>query len=302
MEKSLVVMAAGLGSRFGGLKQIQPVGPNGEFIIDYSIYDAIRCGFNKVIFIIKEENLDVFKETIGKRIEKHVKVEYAFQKNDDIPSGYDLKERVKPLGTAHAIYAARDLIKSNFCLINADDFYGYESIKKVSNFLDNNLITDKEQYVLIGYKVKNTLSSVGSVKRGVCNIKDNELISLDESKIEQTEEGLLKTSLHTKKQEYIDEDTLVSMNLLGFPKEFVNHIEEGLVPFLEKNKDDLGTCEYLMPDVLTKQIKDNRANVKIIETSDKWYGITYREEKVIVEDAILEMIDNNIYKENLWEE
>lgn len=300
MEKSLVVMAAGMGSRFGGLKQIEPVGPNKEFIIDYSIYDAIRCGFNKVIFIIKEENYEIFKETIGKRIEKHIKVEYAFQKNTDIPQGYDLKERIKPLGTAHAIYSARHLINSNFCLINADDFYGYESIKKVSDFLDNNLVTDKEHYVLIGYKIKNTLSENGSVKRGVCNIENGKLISLDESKIEKTEKGLLKTSLHTNKEEYIDENSLVSMNLLGFPKEFVHHIEEGLIPFLEENKNDLETCEYLMPDVLTKQIKTNQAEVTILETNDKWYGITYKEEKLVVEHAIKEMIKNNIYKENLW--
>ena len=300
MEKQLVVMAAGMGSRFGGLKQIEPVGPNKEFIIDYSIYDAIRCGFNKVIFIIKEENYEIFKETIGKRIEKHIKVEYAFQKNTDIPKGYDLKERIKPLGTAHAIYSARHLINSNFCLINADDFYGYESIKKVSEFLDNNLVTDKEHYVLIGYKAKNTLSENGSVKRGVCNIENNKLISLDESKIEKTEKGLLKTSLHTNKEEILDENALVSMNLLGFPKEFVNHIEEGLIPFLEENKEDLSTCEYLMPDVLTKQIKTKKAEVMILETNDKWYGITYKEEKIVIENAIKEMIKNNIYKENLW--
>ena len=289
-----------MGSRFGGLKQIEPVGPNKEFIIDYSIYDAIRCGFNKVIFIIKEENYEIFKETIGKRIEKHIKVEYAFQKNTDIPKGYDLKERIKPLGTAHAIYSARHLINSNFCLINADDFYGYESIKKVSEFLDNNLVTDKEHYVLIGYKAKNTLSENGSVKRGVCNIENNKLISLDESKIEKTEKGLLKTSLHTNKEEILDENALVSMNLLGFPKEFVNHIEEGLIPFLEENKEDLSTCEYLMPDVLTKQIKTKKAEVMILETNDKWYGITYKEEKIVIENAIKEMIKNNIYKENLW--
>lgn len=300
MKKTLLVMAAGMGSRFGGLKQIEPVGPNGEFIIDYTIYDAIRSGFEKVVFIIKEENFEIFKNTIGKRIENHIEVEYVFQSLDDILPGYDLGKREKPLGTAHAIYSARGAVDGNFALINADDFYGYDSIKKVSSFLDNNLLQDKEQYSLIGYKVKNTITESGSVKRGICNIKEGKLVSLDESKIEIVDNGLLATSLHTGFKKIIDEDTLVSMNLLGFPKEFIKHIEEEFPNFLEENKNDFETCEYLMPDVLTKQIKDNTAEVHIIETNDKWYGMTYKDDKDIVVKAINDMIKNGVYKENLW--
>lgn len=300
MDKTLVVMAAGMGSRFGGLKQIEPVGPNGEFIIDYSIYDAIKVGFSKVIFIIKEENFKIFKETIGKRIEKHIKVEYAFQKLSDIPEGYDLKNRVKPLGTAHALYAARDLVKGNFAVINADDYYGRDALEKVSKFLDNNLATDKEHYALIGYKVKNTITLNGSVKRGVCNIENNSLISLDESKIELVDGKIEKESLHTKKKEFIDDNTLVSMNLLGFPKEFITHISNNLVNFLEDNKENLLEVEYLIPDILTKEIKDDKAIVEVIETTDKWYGITYKEDKKLVVNAISNMIKEGVYPSRLW--
>ena len=300
MDKTLVVLAAGMGSRFGGLKQIEPVGPNGEFIIDYSIYDAIRSGFNKVVFIIKEENLEIFKETIGKRIENHIKVEYAFQKLEDIPEGYNLNGREKPLGTGHALYAARDLVNENFAIINADDFYGYDAIKKAGEFLNNNLVDEKENYLLVGYKAINTITDNGSVKRGVCNIENGNLISLDESKIEKTDNGLIATSLGTGLERSIPDNTLVSMNLLGFPKEFLEHIKEELVPFLEKNKEDLSTVEYLMPDVLSNQIKNNTALVKVVETESRWYGMTYKDDKKEVENAIQNMINEGIYKNDLW--
>lgn len=299
MKKTLLVMAAGMGSRFGGLKQIEPVGPNGEFIIDYTIYDAIRSGFDKVVFIIKEENYEIFKNTIGKRIQKHIEVEYVFQRLDDILEGYDLGKREKPLGTAHAIYAARDVIDNNFALINADDFYGYNAIKKVADFLNQDLLLDKEQYALIGYKVKNTITLSGSVKRGICNIENNKLVSLEESKIEITDNGFLATNLHTNMTKTIDGDTLVSMNLLGFPKEFIKRIEEEFPVFL--NESNLENDEFLMPDVLTKQIMNNKAEVHIIETDDKWYGMTYKDDKEIVVNAIKDMIDKGIYKCNLWD-
>ena len=299
--KTLVILAAGMGSRFGGLKQIEPVGPNGEFIIDYSIYDAKRSGFEKVIFIIKEENLEVFEETIGKRIKPFIKVEYAFQKIDDLPEGYEIKDREKPLGTAHAIYCARNLIEGNFALMNADDFYGYGGIKKVSEFLDGDLDKDnKENYALIGYKLVNTITDNGSVKRGVCNIKNGKLIGLDESLIEKDEKGLVKTSFKTNIKERVESDALVSMNLMAFHHNFIKHIEEEFVPFLEKNKNDMSKCEYLMPDVVTKEINENIAQVEVLETDEKWYGITYKEDKKEVENAIRDMINKGIYKENLW--
>lgn len=301
MEKTLVIMAAGMGSRFGGLKQIEPVGPNGEFIIDYSIYDAKRCGFDKVIFIIKEENYEIFEETIGKRIRPHIKVEYAFQKIDDLPKGYSFSGREKPLGTGHAIYCVRNLVKGNFALMNADDFYGYDAIKKVSEFLDKDLCqNNKERYCLIGYKLINTITENGSVKRGVCQIDNKKLIGLDESVIEKQNDKLLKTSFKDKKTVEVPKNTLVSMNLFGFPKKFIDHVEEEIVPFLEREKDK-ETCEYLMPDVVAKQIKEEKAEVEIIETTEKWYGITYKEDKDNVVEAIKNMIEEGIYKENLWD-
>lgn len=300
--KTLVILAAGMGSRFGGLKQIEPVGPNGEFIIDYSIYDAKRCGFEKVIFIIKEENLEVFEETIGKRIKPYIDVEYAFQKIDDLPEGYKVPNRVKPLGTGHAIYCARHLIKGNFALMNADDFYGYGGIKAVSDFLDTDLNKDnKENYALVGYKLINTITDNGSVKRGICKIEDGKLIGLDESLVEKDNQGLTKTSFKTSIKERVKNDTLVSMNLMAFHHSFINHIEEEFIPFLEKNKNDMETCEYLMPDVVTKEIKENIAQVKVLETDEKWYGITYKEDKQEVVNAIKDMIQKGIYKEKLWD-
>ena len=302
MKKTLVVLAAGMGSRFGGLKQIEPIGPNGEFIIDYSIYDAIRCGFEKVVFIIKEENLTIFEETVGNRIKPFIEVEYAFQKLDDLPISVDLKGREKPLGTGHALYAARDLIDGNFAVINSDDFYGYGAIKAVSEFLDNDLVTSKEHYALIGYKAKNTITENGSVKRGVCITENNKLVSLEESVIEYENDNLVRTPFKTGIKEEIAGDTIVSMNLFGFPKKFIEHINEDLKVFLEENKDDMSSCEYLIPDVVCDKIKDKIADVEIIETDEVWYGMTYKDDKDYVVNAIKEMINSGIYKENLWEE
>ncbi len=300
MKKTLVVLAAGMGSRFGGLKQIEPVGPNGEFIIDYSIYDAIRSGFEKVVFIIKEENKEIFDKTIVNRIKNHIDICYAFQKNSDIPQGFKEPIREKPLGTAHALYCARNLIDGNFAIINADDFYGYEAFQKISQFLDKDLVSKQEKYGLVAYKAINTITDSGSVKRGICEISNGKLVKLDESKMELLDNKLFKTSFKTGKMEEIDKDTLVSMNLLGFPREFLNHIEEEFTTFLRENKDNLATSEYLMPDVLTSQIVKGKAEVEIIETKEKWFGITYREDKEKVVAAIKDMVDKGIYKNNLW--
>ena len=302
MKKTLVVLAAGMGSRFGGLKQIEPVGPNGEFIIDYSVYDAIRCGFEKVIFIIKEENLSIFEETVGNRIKPFIELEYVFQKSSTLPKKVDLKGREKPLGTGHALYCAAPSIKENFVVINADDFYGYGAIKQAADFLDKEINDGKEHYALIGYKVKNTITENGAVKRGVCITENNNLVGLDESSIEMENGKLYKTSLKTNVKEEIDENTLVSMNLLGFPKDFVKHIEEEMDTFLNDNESDLSTCEYLLPDVITKQIENNVAEVEVIPTDEKWYGMTYKEDKDYVVNAIKDMIEKGIYKNSLWEE
>ena len=213
-DLTLLIMAAGMGSRFGGLKQVEPVGPNGEFIIDYSIYDAIKVGFTKVVFIIKEENYDIFRETVGKRIEDKIKVEYVFQKLENIPKGFELpSDRVKPLGTGHTILSISNTIKENFAVINSDDFYGRDAFQVIANFLRNN--TDNT-YGLVGYKVINTLTENGSVKRGVCKAKDNYLETIIESSI-INENGVITASpLDGRDSFTMESDDLVSMNMLGF--------------------------------------------------------------------------------------
>ena len=300
MKKTLVVMAAGMGSRFGGLKQIEPVGPSGEYIIDYSIYDAIRCGFNKIVFIIKEENLDIFRQTIGKRIESSTDVEiaYAFQKISDIPINIDFGDREKPLGTGHAIYCARNDIEGNFAVINADDFYGYTSFEKLSRFLEKE--ANDNTYALVGYKLKNTVTDNGSVKRGVCFGTDK-LERIDESLIEKVDNRYIRTSLESKKKEEVSGDVFVSMNLLAFSKGFLKYISTSLEEFLSNPEADLTTGEFGIPTVIEDVLENNLVTVKIIETDEKWYGITYKEDKQMVVDAINKMIESGIYKKNLWE-
>lgn len=298
MNKTLVILAAGMGSRFGGLKQIEPIGPNGEFIIDYSIYDAIKAGFNKVVFIIKEENYDIFRETIGSRIEDKIKVEYAFQKMEDIPDGYTLpKERVKPLGTGQAILSCKHLINENFVVINSDDFYGRDAYLVASNFLNNAINND---YGLVGYKVDNTLTINGSVKRGVCKTTDGKLNCIIESNIIK-EDNIIKASpLDGSDSFTMNCDDLVSMNMLLFTPTIFPFLEEEFKRFMEKNKNDLKSCEFLIPDVLTEAINYKYATVSVLSTTAKWEGVTYKEDKDGVVTAIRKLIDEGAYPQNLW--
>ena len=296
MKKTLVIMAAGMGSRYGGLKQIESFGPNGELITDYSIYDAKRVGFDKVVFIIKEENYELFKEKIGDRVSKHIKVEYAFQKLDDILEGYSIpSDRQKPLGTAHAIYSARDLIDSDFAVINADDFYGYEAFKVLSEALDN---ASCNEYVMVAYKVCNTITLNGSVKRGVCEVEDGYLKGIDESVIEVIDNKIHKTSMITGDTSIIDKDTLVSMNLFGFKKDFINYIVSDFKDFLDNS--DLSSDEFFLPSVVFNCIKRGNCKVKVYSTDEKTYGVTYKEDKDDVVKAIESKIKNGIYPEKLW--
>ena len=299
-DKTLLIMAAGMGSRFGGLKQLEPVGPNNEFIIDYSIYDAIKAGFNKVVFIIKEENFNIFKETIGKRVESHIKVEYVFQNNDNIPIKYQelLKKRVKPLGTAHAIYCAKDKINEPFAIINADDFDGRDAYIKASNYLSN--IKDNH-YGLIAYRLGNTLTENGAAKRGVCKVNENnELITIIESSTELVGDSV-KVSPHDGSSPFeVEKDTICSMNMLLFTPNLFKILEEKLPIFLEDNKDNLDNCEFLIPIVLNELLKEEKVIVDVIETNATWYGVTYKEDKELVVNAINEMIDKKIYSNNLY--
>ena len=296
MNKALLILAAGMGSRFGGLKQIEPVGPNGEFIIDYSIYDAIRTGFNKVVFIIKEENYDLFRETIGKRIESKVKVEYVFQNLDNLPIGYAIpKERVKPLGTAHAVLCAKGVINEPFVIINSDDFYGYDAYKTISKFIDNN-----DCISLVGYDVVNTLTNNGSVKRGVCFTNGDKLEKIVESKVEKVNNEIVCQPLNGGEPFVIDEKTKVSMNMISFTPKIFDYIERNFTKFLDSNKDNLLNCEYLIPDVLALGIKEGFCDVTVVGTTSKWVGVTYKEDKESVVSYINSLIDSGEYPNKLW--
>ena len=300
-ELTLVILAAGMGSRFGGLKQIEPVGPNNEFIIDYSVYDAKRAGFNKIVFVIKEENYEVFKNTIGKRVEPHIDVEYAFQRLEDLPSGIKVPEgREKPWGTSHAVLAAKDFVKGNFAIINADDFYGYDAFKTIADFLKQDNTDKKEKFCLVGYKVKNTMSENGSVKRGVCYQDNGYLTNIIESSIERKNGKIIATPLDGRNEFEIDEDTLVSMNMLGFTPYIFKHIEDNFLSFIENNKDNLLKCEYLIPDTLFDTVEKGLATVKVLSTTSKWYGVTYKEDKESLTSAINKMIDEGMYPNKLW--
>ena len=298
---TLVIMAAGMGSRFGGLKQVEPVGPNGEFILDYSVYDAIKAGYEKVVFIIKEENYDLFRETIGKRIESKIKVEYAFQKIEDVPKGVTIPEgRVKPWGTSHAILSARKYVSEPFTVINADDFYGFDPYAKMKRFFDKN--TDPNTYAMIGYKTKNTMSENGSVKRGVCAKDENDfLTNLVESPIENKEGKIIATPLEDEDNSFeVEEDTLVSMNFFGFNPSIFEYLEDEMNEFFEKHKDDLDKCEFLIPTSVFKRIDEGKIKVKVLDTDEKWYGVTYKEDKKDLVDAINKMIEEGKYPKDLW--
>lgn len=295
----LLIMAAGMGSRFGGLKQVEPMGPNGEFIIDYSVYDAIKTGFSKVVFIIKEENYKIFKETIGSRIEPHIPVEYVFQKIDDIPDFVKIpKDRVKPWGTAQAIYAARKVITEPFLVINSDDFYGRDAFLAAKKFLEKG---NKNEYATICYKVINTMTENGSVKRGVTKALENgQLKSITESLIEKVGDEIIATPLNGGEKYKIYDDTIASVNLLAFDLSIFEYLERKINEFFEENKDNLDNCEMYIPEIMSQANNEGFAKVYVLETSATWYGITYKEDKDKVKKAIKNLVDSSEYPNDLW--
>ena len=297
-DLTLVILAAGMGSRFGGLKQIEPIGPNGEFIIDYSIFDAVRAGFTKVVFVIKEENYDIFRETIGNRIENIIPVSYVFQKLDDLPEGYSLpEERVKPWGTAQAVWACRNEVKGNFVMINSDDFYGKNAYMKIKEFFDN--ATDPNTYTMVGFRVINTMTENGSVKRGVCEEENGYLTNIVESQIEKVDEKIIASPLSGDEPFEVDGNDLVSMNFFGFTDKIFAKLSNGFKDFLDRNKDDLLKCEYLIPDVVFEEIKADK-KLYVLESFDRWLGVTYKEDKENVVSEIQKLVDNGEYPNKLW--
>ena len=288
---TLVVMAAGMGSRFGGLKQIEPVGKNNEVLLDFSVYDAVKAGFTKVVFVIKHAIEKDFKAIIGKRIEKMVKVEYVFQENDVLPKGFVCPEdRVKPWGTAHAILCCKDVVKEPFAVVNADDFYGRSAFKKIADFLKQ----ETKDYCMVGFRLVNTLTENGYVSRGVCEIKENKLASVTErTKIVDCK----YTEDDGESWTPMSPDTVVSMNLWGFMPDIFGYIEDGFKEFLTQNIN-VPKSEYYLPSVVSSLIENGEKQVEVLIAEDKWYGVTYKEDKQNVVDAIGAMVDAGMY-ENL---
>ncbi len=295
---TLVILAAGMGSRFGGLKQIEPVGPNGEFLIDYSIYDAIKAGFKKIVFIIKPENYEIFKETIGQRIENKIPVEYAFQDMDEARGKYNLPiERVKPLGTTHAILCAKKFIDGPFVIINADDFYGYEAYQDAVNLLKE---TNYEQNGAVLYKIANTLTDNGAVKRGICTIANSCLEKAIECNVEKENGKIIATPLSKGESFKVATDNATSMNMFVLLPQTLNLLEEVFNDFMEENKNNLEKCEALIIEDLFKLVERKQITLKTKLTNAKWFGVTYKEDKGQVVENIKELIKQNIYPQNLW--
>lgn len=300
---TLVVLAAGMGSRFGGLKQITPITDNGEFIIDFSIYDAVRAGFDRVVFIIKEENYDAFTETVGKRIEGNIKVEYAFQKSDDVPAWYNLNpERVKPWGTAHAALAARHIVKDNFAVINADDFYGRSAFEQLAAHLKNaECKNGVSESCMVGFVLKNTLTENGSVSRGECFVNDEGMLTAvrERTKIERDGDGarFLDDDGEWKP---ISPETIASMNCWGFTPEVFDEMERGFENFLKNTGYDEIKKEYYLPFAVEEMMNSGKCSVKVYKSLSNWYGVTYAEDKEKVYNSIKELIKSGEYPENLW--
>ena len=298
---TLVVLAAGMGSRYGGLKQIDPIGPNGEVILELSAYDAMRAGFNKIVFIIKKAIENDFKEAIGNKIAEHIKVEYVYQEMDAcLPVGYQIPEgRVKPWGTAHALLCCKELLHEPFAVINADDYYGISSFQK----LHDELIKEqaKGSYSMVGFILKNTLTDHGSVARGVCKVENGLLSGVDERTKIEKREGKVQ---YCENEEWfdVDENALVSMNMWGFTPDFLDEIEERFPKFLtEEVKENPMKSEFYIPVTVDQLIREQRAQVRVLSSDDKWYGVTYQEDKPMVKEGIRTLIEAGKYPAKLWE-
>lgn len=302
----LVIMAAGMGSRYGGLKQIDPVDAQGHIIIDFSIFDAKRAGFEKVVFIIKKENETDFREAIGERIAKVMDVAYVFQDLHNIPEGFAVPgERTKPWGTAHAVLSAKGEIDGPFAVINADDYYGREAFAKIYDYLCSHEDDEKYRYAMVGYRLENTLTENGHVARGICEVDERgELVSVTErTRIEKRGQGAAWTEDEGATWNELSFGTIVSMNMWGFTEGFLGEIEKGFAAFLEKGlKENPLKCEYFLPAVVGSLLREEKASVAVLTTADKWYGVTYREDKPVVEQAIQRFKQSGLYPERLWGE
>ena len=302
----LVIMAAGMGSRYGGLKQIDPVDGEGHIIMDFSLFDARKAGFEKVIFIIKRENEADFREAIGDRVQKYMEVSYAFQELANIPEGYEVPDgRKKPWGTAHAVLSCIDQVDGPFAVINADDYYGREAFELIYNYLAKHQDDEKYRYTMVGYLLENTVTDNGHVARGICEMNAaGELVGITErTKIEKRDGGIAFTEDDGQTWTPVAGDSTVSMNMWGFTHSILEEIRGRFPAFLDQGlKTNPMKCEYFLPAVVSDLLGEGRAAVAVLKSADKWYGVTYKEDKPVVVAAIQKMKEEGLYPERLWEE
>jgi NDP-sugar pyrophosphorylase family protein len=299
MKPTLLILAAGMGSRFGGLKQVEPVGPNGEAIIDYSIFDAIRAGFGKVVFVIRESFAEAFREKFGSKLEGKIEVQYVFQELENLPAGFTLPEsREKPWGTAHAILVAKDAVKEPFCALNADDFYGFNAYKVMAEFLTKS--SDSHEYAMVGYKLSNTLSDFGSVSRGICQVNENDRLKkiVETVKILKKEDRIISIEPDGSETELTGNES-VSMNLWGFKPSVFALLGEKFTAFLQNHIHELKS-EIYIPSVVYDMIENKQATVKVLKADSPWFGVTYQEDKPFVIDKLNKLIEAGEYPEKLF--
>ncbi|SHI89446.1 MobA-like NTP transferase domain-containing protein [Rubritalea squalenifaciens DSM 18772] len=303
MKPTLLVLAAGMGSRYGGLKQMDPMGPNGETVLDYSVYDAIRAGFGRVVFIIRHDFADEFKAQVGDKFADKIEVDYAYQDLNDLPEGFSLPEgRTKPWGTTHAIWAARDIMPTPFAVINADDFYGSDSFKQITSYFDATAkSTDGvDHYCMVGYKLQNTLSEHGSVNRGICSDENGFLKDVEEhTEIQVEEDGVCRGENLAGDRVEVSVDSIASMNFWGFPPSIMKDLEEHFIAFLKERGTEMKS-ECYIPTVVDEMLKSGKADCNILETSSSWFGVTYPEDKEMCVNSIRTLIDQGEYPANLW--
>ena len=303
-KTALIVMAAGIGSRYGaGIKQLAKIGPFGEIILDYSVHDALEAGFNKLIFVIRKDIEAEFRDVIGKRIEKIADVHYVFQELSALPEGYSLPEgRTKPWGTAHALMQARKIVDCPFAVINADDFYGKEGYKLIHEFLTKERTESKMlEMCMAGYHLKNTLSQNGSVNRGICKIsQDGYLESIEEIyEIKREEDGILRGLNQSKETVCLEEESIASMNMFGLPESFLDIVTENFPAWLDRYGKEMKS-EYLLPREINNLMLSGRGRVEVLPDHDKWFGVTYHEDKALAEEALRECIEEGLYPEKLY--
>lgn len=298
---TLVIMAAGLGSRYGGVKQLDPVGPSGEIIMDYSVYAAKQAGFEKVVFIIRKELEKDFNEMIGNKLRKYMEVEYVFQELEDLPEGYTVPEgRVKPWGTGHAILAIKNAVKEPFLVINADDYYGEEAFVKAYNFLTTSTpVNGKSSYSMVGFQLGNTLSDHGTVTRGVCAVNDeNKLVKIEETFGIRKEGNKIVADSGVLE---LEDATPVSMNMWGFSPDFLQELDFRFVRFLDNIKEGDLKAEFLLPTIVDELIKEEKAEVTVLSSKDKWFGVTNREDKPVVVESFKKLVEQGVYPVKLFD-